>query len=87
MNRDDVVIRLVNILNDRFDVPYKTDGCNILMQFHEIESSVCDIWPQSENWTSAELQEAVCRCDIPNFLSTNNVRTYLLVKLSSFLPE
>lgn len=75
------VIRLINILQDRFDVPMRTDGGNILMTRGDLEHEVNGIWPRDEDtWNSILLDEAIANLGIPNYVNFYGVHTFILVR-------
>ncbi len=75
------VVRLINILQDRFQIPDRTDGNNILMTFADIERSVDEIWQKSENWSVENLWDALAEIGVPNFTNTNRQQIFILVRI------
>ncbi|MGJ1432889.1 hypothetical protein ACR79M_15040 [Sphingobacterium spiritivorum] len=75
----DSQVRLINILQDRFKIPFKSDGNNILMKHSQLSKMINDIWPQSENWTSEDLAIAILETEIPYITNSENDRVYLLL--------
>lgn len=74
------VIRLINILNDRFKIPSQTDGFNILMTKADLVGKVSMYWPMEDNWKVENLNEAIIECGIPSIVNINNERIYLLME-------
>ena len=79
MSDNPKVIRLINLLNDRFVIPHKTDGMNVIMDLAAIEVAVNSLWAKDENWTTDQLVDALQISGVPSFVNSSNVRKYLLV--------
>ena len=79
MSDNPKVIRLINLLSDRFVIPHKTDGMNVIMDLAAIEVAVNSLWPKDENWTTEQLVDALQISGVPSFVNSSNVRKYLLV--------
>ncbi|MGJ1366290.1 hypothetical protein [Sphingobacterium spiritivorum] len=75
----DSQVRLINIIQDRFVIPVKSDGNNILMKHSQLSKMINDIWPQSENWTGEDLAIAILETEIPYVTNSENERVYLLL--------
>ncbi|MGJ1424549.1 hypothetical protein ACR79B_11190 [Sphingobacterium spiritivorum] len=75
----DSQVRLINIIQDRFKIPVKSDGNNILMKHSQLSKMINDIWPQSENWTGEDLAIAILETEIPYITNSENERVYLLL--------
>ncbi|MGN2373476.1 hypothetical protein ACTFAO_07430 [Sphingobacterium spiritivorum] len=75
----DAQVRLINIIQDRFIIPVKSDGNNILIRHSQLTKMINDIWPQSENWTGEDLAIAILETEIPYITNSENERVYLLL--------
>lgn len=74
------VVRLINIIQDKFEIPMHTNGLNILRTQSEILALVNNYWPMDGNYTIEEYESALLECDVPNFVNSNNTRIYLLIE-------
>jgi len=74
------VVRLINIIQDRFEIPYRTNGVNILRTKADILGLINNYWPMDGNYTIEDYDLALQNADIPNFVNSNNVRIYLLLE-------
>ncbi|MEN5054383.1 hypothetical protein [Sphingobacterium kitahiroshimense] len=80
----EVIIKLVNILEEKFFVPLKTDGENILMKRTDIEMIVNIYWDKEKNWESLNLIEALEYLKIPSFINDSFQAVYILKSKVSF---
>lgn len=76
----DKVTRLVNILQDKFEVPDRTNGLNIMRDKLQILASVNNYWQMDGNYSMEDFNEALSIVDIPNFVNTQNTRIYIITE-------
>ncbi|MGA6117153.1 hypothetical protein [Sphingobacterium anhuiense] len=80
----EVIIKLVNILEAKFEVPFKTDGENVLMKRTDIEMIVNIYWDKEKNWESLNLIEALEYLKIPSFINDSFQTIYIYKSKVSF---
>lgn len=79
-------LRLVNILEDKFDAPERTDGKNILFPFHQIVCEIKLIWDPDDTtekeplWEEAHLIDALEYLKFDQINKMNGEKAYLFVK-------
>ncbi|WP_333802557.1 hypothetical protein [Sphingobacterium multivorum] len=78
------IVKIINILEEKFFVPVRTDGENILMERDEIEEQVNVYWKKEGNWESLDVIEALDYLQIPAFLNDSNVMVYIYKPKVSF---
>ncbi|MDR2274503.1 hypothetical protein [Sphingobacterium paramultivorum] len=78
------IVKIINILEDKFFVPIRTDGENILMGREEIEAHVNIYWQKENNWESIDVIEALDYMQIPAFLNDSNIMVYIYKPKVSF---
>ncbi|WP_336828502.1 hypothetical protein [Sphingobacterium multivorum] len=78
------IVKIINILEEKFFVPVRTDGENILMGRDEIEEQVSVYWKKENNWESIDVIEALDYLQIPAFLNDSNVMVYIYKPKVSF---
>ncbi|MGJ1502677.1 hypothetical protein [Sphingobacterium multivorum] len=81
---NDKIVKIINILEEKFFVPVRTDGENILMERDEIEAQVNIYWQKENNWESIDVIEALDYLQIPAFLNDSNVMVYIYKPKVSF---
>ncbi|WP_454880647.1 hypothetical protein [Sphingobacterium detergens] len=77
-------IKIINILEEKFIIPLRTDGENILMERYEIEAQINLYWQKENNWESLHVIEALDYLRIPAFLNDSNIMVYIYRPKVSF---
>lgn len=81
---NEITLRIINILEEKFVIPFRTDGENILMERYEIESHINLYWQKENNWESLHVIEALDHLAIPAFLNDSNIMVYIYRPKVSF---
>lgn len=77
---DEKVIKLINILEAKFEIPSKTNGMNVLRNKGQILAVVNAYWPMGDNYTMEDFDYALEKFDPPNIVNWLGQRDYLLIE-------
>lgn len=77
---EEKVIKLINILDAKFEIPTKTGGMNIVRSQAQILAVINNYWPMDGNYTIEDFEVALLEFNAPNIINWLGERNYLLIE-------
>lgn len=74
------VIKLINILDAKLEIPSQTNGMNVVRNKEQILAVVNNYWPMDGNYTVEDFDAALQEFDAPSIVNWLGSREYLLIE-------